>query len=129
MSANGQQDWRRLSRDAGLRLIADTIEIRFADDREQTVYVEEHRDGSFRLWSIIAWPSALRDLSTPHSAAWYRNRLTEFVGFTLDRNGRMIGEAWVPPAQITADEWAFYVTNLARACDRYEYLLTGRDEA
>jgi hypothetical protein len=129
MSGDRRADWRALSREAGLRPSGDTIEVRFADDRRQTVVIEEHQDGSIRLWSIVARPSALRELRTPQLDAWHRNRLSEFVGFSLDRRGRMIGEAWLPPGEIAADEWGFYIISLARACDRYEYLLTGRDEA
>ena len=128
MSAESQSSWRDLSHETGLRPNDDSIEVHFGDGRRQTVRVDEHPDGSIRLWSIVARPSALRNLHTPRLDAWNRNRLSEFVGFSLDRRGRMIGEAWVPPGELGADEWAFYVTSLARACDRYEYLLTGRDE-
>lgn len=129
MSAESRTPWRRLSREAGLRPDGNTIEVRFGDGRRQMVSIDEHPDGSIRLWSIVARPAALRELRTPRLDAWHRNRLSEFVGFSLDRRGRMIGEAWVPLGQITANEWGFYVASLARACDRYEYLLTGRDEA
>lgn len=129
MSAEQHASWRTLSRDAGLRPSGDSIEIRFADGRGQTVFVESQEDHSIRLWSIVARPSALRELDSPQLGAWHRNRLSEFVGFSIDRYGRMIGEAWVPPGDITVDEWQFHVANLARACDRYEFLLTGRDEA
>ena len=107
MSADLHADWRALSREAGLRPSGDTIEVQFADARRQTVFVEERQDGSTRLWSIVARPSALRELHTPQLDAWHRNRLSEFVGFSLDRHGRMIGEAWVPPGELAADEWGF----------------------
>ena len=93
------------------------------------VYIEHYEDGSIRLWSIVARPAALREVRTPRLDAWHRNRLSEFVGFSLDRRGRMIGEARVPPGHVTPGEWKYHVTALARACDRYEYLLTGVDQA
>jgi hypothetical protein len=125
MSAN----WRRLSRDAGLRPTGDAIEVTFRDQRRQVVYAEAAGDDTLRLWSVVAKASVVSTLQTPTVDAWRRNRLMEFVGFTVDARGRMIGETWVPTPGLTAEEWGFHVRNLARACDRFEYLLTGRDEA
>ena len=133
MTSSGRRalsaDWRRLSREAGLRVDSDSIEVTFYDERQQTVYVEAMTDEAIRLWSVVARPSALDPLDDPVVDAWRRNRLSEFVGFTLDRRGRMIGESWLPVDGLTPTEWSFYVFNLARACDRFEYLITGRDEA
>ena len=130
MSGDGTAfDWRSISRQAGLRLVDDALEIVLHEQRRQRVFVEtEYRD-TVRLWSIVARASAVGNLETPTLDAWHRNRLSEFVGFTIDPRGRMIGESWVPAVSITADEWAFYIRALAKACDRFEYLLTGRDEA
>jgi hypothetical protein len=60
---------------------------------------------------------------------WRRNRVTELVGFRLDRRGRIIGEAVLPSPGLTAKEWDLYVRAVARACDRFEYVLTGQDPA
>ena len=122
-------DWRAHSRQAGLRVIDDALEVTLQEQRRQKVFVELPNDETIRLWSVVAKPSVVNDLGTPTLDAWHRNRLSEFVGFAVDARGRMIGESWVPADSITPDEWGFYVRTLARACDRFEYLLTGRDEA
>lgn len=121
-------DWKRLCRDSRLRVQGSTIYIAFHDKRRQVVHVEIANTKTIRLWSPVARRSAISWLESPLMDAWRRNRFTELVSFTLDDRERMIGESWVPTAGLTADEWSFYVNNLARACDRFEYLLTGRDE-
>lgn len=122
-------DWRALSRAAGFRPERHQIEVRFGDQRGQRVFVEEPNDGAIRIWSVVAKPADVRRLDQPLVEAWRRNRLSEFVGFTLDTRGRMIGEVWVPLDGLEVGEWRFHVWNLARACDRFEYLITGEDEA
>lgn len=122
-------DWRRLSRAAGLRSSGDSIEVSFGDGRRQTVFTDASENEVLRLWSVVARASALSVLKTPVLDAWHRNRMSELVGFSLDRHGRMIGESWVPVAGLSAEEWGHYVRRLAMACDRFEYLLTGKDEA
>jgi hypothetical protein len=42
------------------------------------------------------------------------------VGFKIDGRGRLVGEAWVPPAGLNREEWSVYVRAVARACDRVE---------
>jgi hypothetical protein len=121
-------EWQRLSRSAGLHVVGNSIEIVFKDQRRQQLNVEVDAGGSIRLWTIIAWPAQVRQLSDPYLTAWYRNRSSELVGFRLERD-RMIGESWVPPDPLTADEWSFQVLAVAEACDRLQYLLTGRDDS
>lgn len=121
-------DWRGLTRRAGLRATGADIVVRLGESRRQVVSVEEKDPESLRLSSIVAKPSATSRLVNPELAAWGRNRLTELVGFSIDSRGRMIGETWLPTAGLTAAEWKFAVFNLARACDRFEYLITGSDD-
>jgi hypothetical protein len=105
----------------------DSIEVAFDDGRRQVVHVEESKDGSLRIWSVAAHPAVVRDLVDPHLQVWRRNRVTELVGFRLDRRGRIIGEALPASVGITAKEWDLCVRAVARACDRFEYVLTGED--
>ena len=121
-------EWRRLSREAGLRVYGDAIEVGFADGRRQAVLVDERGERGIRIWSVAAPPRVVRDLGDPLLHVWRRNRLTELVGFSIDGRGRIIGEAWVPGSGVTVDEWDFYVRELARVSDRVEYALTGSDE-
>lgn len=120
-------DWRSLSAAAGLTVDGNAIDVFFQDQRKQRVYVDKPADGAIRIWSIVATRRALKSLNTPLLDAWRRNRLSELVGFTIDSHGRMIGESWIPMG-ISLSEWRFYVDNIARSSDRFEYLITGADE-
>jgi hypothetical protein len=119
-----------MSREAGLRVVGGEIEVKFSDERRHWVTVEERPDrNELRLWAVAARPAMLpHDPEGPHVHAWKRNRLSDLVGFKIDGRGRLVGEAWVPLAGLNAEEWALYVRTVAQACDRVEYLLSGRDE-
>lgn len=123
-------DWRRLCREAALKVEDSTIRVRFADGRSHSVSVEGDPDAAdLRLWAVAAPPSAVKGAGeNPQLVAWTRNRASDLVGFKVNGRGRLIGEAWVPTAGLDAEEWAIYVQAVARTCDRLEYLLTGRDE-
>lgn len=122
-------DWRRLSRDAGLQVTAEGLRVNVGE-RQQAVVVEEPEGehAALRVFSIAGPPRVTAAYDPPDLLAWERNRASDLVGFKLDGRGRLIGEAWVPTAGLDADEWAFYVRTVAEACDRLEYLHTGRDE-
>jgi hypothetical protein len=123
-------NWRKMSREAGFSVVGGEIDVTFGDERKHRVTVEERPDrNELRLWAVAARPAMLPDdPNGPHVHAWKRNRLSDLVGFKIDGRGRLIGEAWVPLAGLDAEEWALYVRTVARACDRVEYLLSGRDE-
>ena len=60
--------------------------------------------------------------------AWTRNARTELVAFTFDRAGRLVGEIRHPADHLDTAELAIYLRILATEGDRFEYVLTGRDE-
>ena len=124
-------NWRQLSRHPDFAVTSSEISVTFAEGRSQRVRVGDENDatGLIRLWSVVVRSSALPTDEDPHLLAWQRNRASDLVGFKIDGRGRLIGEAWVPVAGLDAEEWAVYVRTVARACDRLEYLLTGRDES
>lgn len=122
-------DWRRLSASIGVRVTGECLEVSFDDGRRQVVEVDDSVAGHVRLWSLVAPARDVRQMDEPRLHAWRRNRVTELVGFRLDARGRLIGEVYVPTAGLTVAEWDLYVRSLARACDRTEYLLTGRDDS
>ena len=101
--------------------------MRLADERFQSIVVDEDAAECLHLKTIVATPSDMLPLKTPLANAWRRNRLSELIGFDVDSRGRMIAEAWVPLAGLNAAEWEFYVLSLARAADRFEYLISGTD--
>jgi hypothetical protein len=49
------------------------------------------------------------------------------VGFRFDHRDRLIGECILPLAGLDAEEFALCARAVAAECDRYEYLLTGKD--
>jgi len=105
--------------------------VRCGEERFQEVHVEETEPGVVRLWSRVALRSQLPDnrpqIDQPEVEAWLINRYRELVGFKVAEHGTIIGEAWVPMLDVTADEWSLYVRTVAKACDRLEYLWTGSD--
>lgn len=118
-------DWKKLTRDADLKISEGAIRIACGGQRAHKVYVDDSFDDAIRLWSVVV-PRRL----APQNAAvevWKMNRYRELVGFKVAEHGRVIGECWVPKDELSADEWKTYVFTLARACDRLEYLWTGRD--
>lgn len=59
--------------------------------------------------------------------AWHRNAEHEIVTFAFDRYDRLVGQIRHPADHLDFEELEIYVTTLARECDRFEYLLSGRD--
>lgn len=118
-------DWKHLSRNAALRIEGDALVVPCGGNRSQRVFVETPDKETFRIWSVVV---RRRDApKDPAIAAWTINRYRELVGFRVAQYGRVIGECWVPAIGLTTDEWRLHVETLAHACDRLEYLWTGRD--
>jgi hypothetical protein len=120
------REWACLCKGAGFAAFGDEIEVRFADDRHHRVRVDDEGD-AFRVVGVVARRGALEKLENIALQAWRRNRSTQLVGFRRDDRGRLVGEAWVPKAGLSGEEFATYVRQVAAECDRLEYLLTGRD--
>lgn len=102
------------------------IYLEFTDQRRHRVTVEETPDAF--LVSGIACPR--RDvLQIPDLAilTWKKNRALQLVGFRVDQNQRLVGEAWVPKPGLTREEFLLYVRTVAIECDRFEFMLTGKD--
>jgi hypothetical protein len=47
--------------------------------------------------------------------------------FRPDAGGRLIGETWLPKADLGSEEFQLHLRTLAEECDRYEHQLTGGD--
>jgi hypothetical protein len=119
-----------LVREAGYRISAgDEIEVRLPGGTRQVITVSEQGD-ALHCTSVIAGPKTVAAAAEPDSPlryAWSRNRLSDLVGFRLDSDKRLIGEAWIPIAGLTAEEIGVYLHELARVCDWHELRLTGVD--
>ena len=117
-------EWKRLCRGLDLALGEDGVNVRFSEGRRQQVTVTEE-EGSYLLTSVV-----VKKFDGDQERAWQRNRTAQLVGFRVDKKGnerKLIGQARVPKAGLTADEFVTYVRAVAAECDRFEYLLTGCD--
>jgi hypothetical protein len=119
-------EWTRLCAGDGLSLDGDAIEVKLSGERRHSVSV---RDAGtvYELQSVVVRPGVVRQLGDVPLRAWRRNRSSQLVGLKVDQRGRLVGEAWVPKAGLSAEEFQSYVRRVAAECDRFEYLLTGAD--
>jgi hypothetical protein len=60
--------------------------------------------------------------------AWQRNAEQELVSFGFDRQDRLIGQIRHLAEHLDPEELDLYIHVLARECDRFEYLLSGKDQ-
>lgn len=102
------------------------IEVAFKNERRHRVFVED-TDDSYQLTAVVARQRVVAQQTDLPLQAWLRNRATQLVGFRIDRRGRLVAEAWVPKAGLTAEEFQLYVRTVAAESDSFEYLLTGAD--
>lgn len=116
--------WCRTAPDLTVR--GDVVEVKLPDGRTHRVTVAAHADG-LELTARVATRGAVSEVDEPELLVWERNRVTQLVGFRIDKHDLLLGEAWVPEAGLTAEELLFYVRHLAAECDRLEALLTGED--
>jgi hypothetical protein len=119
-------DWRDWARRSGWQSDEDGFWVQLGV-RRQRVIVIEGESGSRLFRSRVARRAIVNRVSEPELRAWQRNRVSELVAFRIDRQGVMIAETPIP-SDAARDEWAFLAVNLARSADRFEYLLSGRDE-
>ena len=109
---------------------ADSITVVLDGGSKQVVKIRlDDKNCVLRATSVIAASSVLKAVVSESSAryAWERNRLSDLVGFSIDRRGRLIGEAWVPLDGLTPDEFALYLSELARVSDWHEFRLSAMD--
>jgi hypothetical protein len=120
-------DWRQFCRgEEGISIDGDAVEVVTTAERHQRIAVRESTE-TFELTGIVARPSAIDGITNVALRVWRRNRAMQLVGFRLDQKGRLVGEAWVPKAGLTRDEFLLYVKRVADECDLFEYHLTGKD--
>jgi len=118
--------WRHCRGEAGVTVEGDTVIVDCGRDRRHRVRVRGSGE-ALQLEGIVARGATVRSVSDPDLRAWERNRNVNLVGFRVDRHGRLIGEAWVPAAGLTAEEFLIHVRKVAAECDLFEFHLTGRD--
>ncbi len=59
---------------------------------------------------------------------WDRNRYSDVVEFCIDAGGELVGRVEQVADTLDPEELYFFLRRLAQECDRFEYLLTGKDE-
>jgi hypothetical protein len=121
-----KNDWRKYCCTPDITPDGDTATVTFANDRKHIIRIEE-ADREYRVWAIIARQSIVAEQDDLQLRIWQRNHGSKLVSYRIDGKGRLIGEAWIPKAGLTEDEFRLYARTVAAECDRLEYLLTGRD--
>lgn len=119
MAAN----WEKLYRGARGKINAPYIDVALGNERAHRVEVEE-MEGGFQITGIVV----RRDGANHAINAWLRNRAASLVGFRIDLKQRLIGTAFVPSAGVTPAEFQSSVFAVAAECDRFEAILTGKDQ-
>jgi hypothetical protein len=125
-------DWKGIARAAGFRVAHDdSITLGLEGGSSQRLAFELDEGGeSLYAVSVIAGPRTLEAAASDETIwryAWNRNRLSDLLGFTIDRHGRLVGEAWIPMDHLTPEEFTLYITELARVSDWHEFRLTGNN--
>ena len=118
--------WEGLCRAKDLQVDGSQIQVRFADGRGHRVTVGEDGE-AYGLSAFVVRRAVVEALPDLPVRVWIRNRATQLVGFRIDRQNRLVAEAWVPKVGVTAEEFQLYVRTVALESDRFEFLLTGRD--
>ena len=120
-------DWVRLCSQAeDLAVSEPHVDVMFGDGRRHRVTVKDEGD-SYLISGCVARQAVVTSIHDLPVRAWTRNRATQLVGFRIDRRLRLVGEAWLPKEGITREEFQLYLRRVAYECDRFEYLLSGRD--
>ena len=118
--------WVTFCRAKDLKVDGCHIDVTFSDERRHRVTIED-RDDDYLISAFVVRQAVVNSIPDLPLQIWIRNRATQLVGFRIDRSRRLLAEAWVPKPGLTAEEFQLYVRRVAAECDRFEYLLTGRD--
>lgn len=106
---------------------AGSAKVKFASGRSQIIRIERQAD-AYVLTSVVLGTDRTRDQRKALvDRLWRRNRQTDVVNFTFDRQNRLVGRVEHPATTLDAEELFFYLSRLAIECDRMEYLLTGEN--
>lgn len=119
-------DWVRYCRAKDFTADDPYIDVRFEDERRHRVMVKDEGD-AYLISGFVVRQAVVTSMPDLPVRVWLRNRATHLVGFRIDQRLRLVGEAWVPKSGLTPEEFQLYVRTVATECDRFEYILTGRD--
>ena len=102
-----------------------------AHGRRQRIHVGREDDQYVFTTVVLASASANRTRTHRRRLAiraWTRNAKTELVNFTFDGVGRLVAEIRHLADHLDPAELEIYLKLLATEGDRFEYVLTGRDD-
>lgn len=102
------------------------VTVDLGDDRRHRVSVYDEAD-AYVVRGLVARRAVVASVPDLSIQVWQRNRAVSLIGFRIDHRDRLVGEAWIPKAGLTATEFQFHLRTVAVQCDRFEYILTGRD--
>ena len=110
---------------------ADIIVDMASSRRQQRIQIS--REGSQYVFSTLVLDATAMHRKPRYRRrvairAWARNAKTELVTFTFDRAGRLVGEIRHPADHLDTAELAIYLRMLATEGDRFEFVLTGKDQ-
>lgn len=112
-----------------MRVKGTSVTVLLPDGRSQVVICQRDNE-KYTLESMIL-PSRIVQRLTIREVlvrAWQRNRSADLVSFDVDDRLRLVGRIQRLADTLDPEELEFYVDTLARECDEFEYLLTGKDE-
>jgi hypothetical protein len=103
--------------------------ISFPTGRTQVVYFRE-ANGRFQMSSRVVGSARVANIGLAAVARmiWARNRSTDLVEFAVDELGRLVGRIEHVAESLDRAELETHLIALAQECDRFEYVLTGRDQ-
>lgn len=103
--------------------------VSFRNGRQQSISVSQHA-GFYRLVSVILKRRSVEKIGRKKILPfiWLRNRETNTIAFSLDRQGRLIGSIEQLSETADAHEVFHYLEYLAWECDQLEYLLQGVED-
>ncbi len=98
--------------------------------RHQRVYLR--REGQYYSFVSVVMGSIAVTKSTQiwnelALMAWHRNADHEIVNFAFDKKERLVSVIRHPVEYLDAEEIELYITALTYECDRFEYLISGKD--
>lgn len=104
------------------------VEVIFKNQRHQIITTERQNE-RYILTSIILKRKQVKQIGRSRILLrlWQRNRETNVVVFSLDKHGQLVGQIEQLAETIDLEELTFYLELLARECDQFEYILTGKD--
>ena len=88
------------------------------------------RNNMYIFYSVVVRADYFRNAQLRREVAyraWRKNALKDLVGFAFDEKRQLLGTIEQPVETLDHEELQLYIDVLAKECDRFEYVLTGRD--